>query len=157
MLPPPPPASRSTSKKKSAENARNKRPAPRRESATGASAPAPTVAQGSLGTVQASDGAANQARSSVTLSAWSESQHSRLLTAVNSKRCQEAAILANDLRERDRKCYSANIRSSTLGACGKLVAKESTRRAKRANRKRAKSKRSDQAAPAESDAKQAAE
>lgn len=87
----------------------------------------------------------------IQVSAWSEAKHGQLLQALNSKRCTDAAVIANDLMERDRKYYSRHVRgASALSPCRKLVAAETTRRAKRKAKqaKKSSAKRSDTAAPA---------
>ena len=82
---------------------------------------------------------------------WSESQHSQLLAALDKKRCDVAARLANDIRDRDPRYYNRNLRSSKkMAPCQTKIAAETSRRSRR-KRAAAKAKAEAVEKPAEAD------
>lgn len=79
---------------------------------------------------------------------WTADQRRRLARAVRDRKCDRAARIANDIRDRDPRYYAQNIASSkTIAPCRTLVAKERVRR----DRKRAAEKQAAEADAAEAE------
>lgn len=78
---------------------------------------------------------------------WAESEHSKLLAALRESRCSDAARIANDIKDRDRAYYDANVGSSkAMAPCRAQVVAEGERRAARRTKKaKAAEKQADQA------------
>ena len=84
-------------------------------------------------------------------STWAAAQHEQLKQALTSKQCSRVATIANDLRDRDRKYYNANVNATALKPCYPQIASEQSRRSRmrKAKAKRAAKQAKDQAVEAE--------
>lgn len=113
--------------------------------------PPPQVPAGASSAPVASEAGKDEAKQAGGKTSWAASQHAEVRRAVSGKRCAQAARIANDIRDRDRKYYEANLRTdTTLNPCQTYIAKETTRRSR--VRARAKTKRAAKKARADESA-----